>query len=528
MSEIAFEYLLAGIEAARGTILVNPTRYLNLAGTLTPKIERYRPSESRGTLAEYYRSVGVRKWSEFEAEGGLDVYALPTLLNCISNGGITAPEHPINGVIGILDLEANVANSETVTIGTHVYEFEPVATDSTNTTAAVDFDNITSPLTVDLAAVGYAAVRAAVVEFDLIRINDEIMFISDITGTTFTFIRGWSNTTIAVHAVGQAIYLSATPGAPGTDIYVGLNATLTPAVAGPALADVINDAYLARTYTAYWSAALAEVQVTSDAQVALITTAETLGGAGNAWQAATIRNLLWDFAPNMTADDLNSMSIYWGDPNVQAFVSTFCMLNDMTMSADTSGTDGVTLSVSGQGRMAAKTAPGAVPSMLNAPLLMPSAMQLWIDSGANAIGTTAITSRVVSAECTIPSGITYKWLAAGVAGSLDFQAIGRGKRHAELKLVLELPDLTQYDQWAAETSLKVKVRFNGAAINSVGGGPTINYYYVDFDIYGPFSDLAWGENEGTNRTLELTIMSEYDTTATHDWAVHVQSNMATL
>jgi hypothetical protein len=257
-----------------------------------------------------------------------------------------------------------------------------------------------------------------------------------------------------------------------------------------------------------------------------MTTAETLAGALNAWQAATIRNLIWDFAPNMTADDLNSMSIYWGDPNIQALVATYCMLDDMTMSGDASGTDGVTLSVSGQGRFMAKTPPGVVPSMLNAPLLMPSAMQLWIDTAV--IGTTAVTGRVVSAEFTVPSGISYKWLAAGVAGDLQFQLIGRGKRHAEMKLVFEVPDMVQYDQWVAGTTLKVKLRFNGAQINTSGVGLTPAYYYVDCDIYGPLSDLAWGENEGTNRTVEMTILSEYDTTFLADWAVHVQSNMATL
>lgn len=528
MAELAFEYLLAGIEAARGMLLVNPTRYLNLAGTVSPKIERYRPVESRGTLAEFYRSVAVKNWSEWEGSGGLDVYALPTLLNCIANGGITAPEYPIGGVVGILDLPANVADAETVTIGAKVYEFDVIATDSTADTAAVDFDNVTDPLTIDLAAAGYAAFRALVVNHDLLRIGTEIMYISALAGTTFTFQRGWAGTTIATHAIGQDMFVSAAAGAPGTDIYVGLNATFTPAVAGPALEDVINSVIMANNYTAYWSAALGQLQITSDVQQALMATAETLGGALNAWQAATIRNLIWDFAPNMTADDLNSMSIYWGDPNIQAFVATYCMINDLTMSADTSGTDGVTLSVSGQGRMAAKTPPGVVPAMLNAPLLMPSAMELWLDTGANAIGTTAITARVVSAEFTVPSAISYKWVAAGVAGGLDFQLIGRGKRHAELKLVFEVPDMVQYDQWVAGTTLKAKVRFNGALINTTGVGLTPAYYYVDCDIYGPFDALAWGENESTNRTIEVTILSEYDTTFLADWAIHVQSNMATL
>lgn len=335
MSELAFEYLLAALESARGTPAANPTHYLNLAGTIAPKKERYRPNESRGTLAEYYRSVDVRRWAEWEAENGLDVCTLPLILNALVKGGVTA---------GVKQ-----------------------------------------------------------------------------TGTTKTY--------------------------------------------------------------------------------------------------------LWTFAPTMNADDLKALSLWWGDPNTQVFRSAYCMPDELTITADASGTDGVTLSLSGQGQFPAKVTNPTAPSMLQAPFLMPSAMELWIDT-SSAIGTTAVEGRLVSAEVTIPSGITRKWLAAGPEGNLDFQAVGRGKRHAELKLVLELPDMTQYDLWTAETALKTRIRFNGPEIEEAD---EVSYYnFVEVDIYGPFDALDWGEHEGTNRTVELTILSEYDATAGYDWCVRVQNDRSTL
>ena len=51
--EIPFEYLLAGIESAHGTALNPPTHNLGLVGTVNPMMERYRPTEQRGKLAEY-------------------------------------------------------------------------------------------------------------------------------------------------------------------------------------------------------------------------------------------------------------------------------------------------------------------------------------------------------------------------------------------------------------------------------------------------------------------------------------------
>jgi hypothetical protein len=225
---------------------------------------------------------------------------------------------------------------------------------------------------------------------------------------------------------------------------------------------------------------------------------------------------LWTFVPTMDADDLDSLTLYWGDPNVQAFQVDYAMIDELTITADAGGTDGVMMSISGQGRFPSKTAPGAVPAMLSAPLLMPSAMQLWIDTAT--IGTTEITGRVIGAEVTIPSGVTRKWLAAGPTGDLDFVTHGRAKRHAELKLTLEVPDLTQYNQWVAATVLKTRLRLNGPVIEGS------LYHYVEFDIYGPMDGFEWGEFEGSNRTVELTILSEYDSSAGYDFAVKVQND----
>ncbi len=329
MAEIAFEYLLAGLESTRGTPPANPTHYLPLVGTLTPKKERYRPAESRGILAEYTRSADVRRWSEFEAKGGADVYVLPVLLNTLVKGAISTPTTPV----------------------------------------------------------GATAAK------------------------------------------------------------------------------------------------------------------------------------LWEFEPTMNADDLQAMTLWFGDPNVQVFRSAFCMVDELTLTGEASGTDGVTVGVKGQGRFPTKNVPSSVPAVLTAPLLVPGAMQIWVDT--TTIGTTEVLGRVVSAEATIPFGGTRKWLAAGPSGGLDFQALGRQKRHAELKLALELPDLAQYDQWEAATSLKTRIRFNGPLIE------TGFYHFVEFDIYGPFDALDLGENEGS-RTIELTILSEYDAAAGHDFCVRVQNDRSAL
>ena len=525
MAELAFERLLAGIEAPRGTPTTPPTRYLNVTGSVSPRKTRYRPNESNGTLAEYLRSQDVRRWSEFEAEGGLDVYTLPMLLNSIVKGGVAAPGHPAGGLVGVLEVEDDVVDGETVTIGSDVYQIDIINTDSTDNTAGGLWNNMTNPLIVDCT--GLAGVLT-LVEGDLLRIGTEIMKVTDVNidGVTYTFARGRCGTTPASHADVEDIYISDAPGM--LDIPIGLVTTLTAIAFATAAEEEIEaeSSHLVQVEVTTPGTGDRNLEVTVPAATALLTTAETLSGAGNAWQALTVRNLLWDFAPTMTADDLQSLTLYWGDPGVQEFQSDYCMIDEMTISSDAGSTDGVTMSFSGQGHFPAKVAPAGVPTILNSPLLMPGAMQVWVDTVT--IGTTALTARVISAEITVPSGVSRKWLAGGPGGGLDYIQVGRGKRHAELKLVLELPDMTEYDQWVNSDLLKVRVRMNGPSINSYGAVPAATYYFTEFDIYGPFETLDWGEFENTNRTVELTVLSEYDSGAGHDWAIRVQSNLQTL
>jgi hypothetical protein len=182
------------------------------------------------------------------------------------------------------------------------------------------------------------------------------------------------------------------------------------------------------------------------------------------------------------------------------------------------------MSATGQSRYPSTIAAPALPSQLVPPLFAPSDMELWLDT-SSAIGTTAITGRFISCELTIPTGVTYKWFASGPAGGLNFQAVGREKSHPEMKFVFEFNDLNQYNLYnnnSGDTVVKSRVQFNGPIIE------TTNRHYVQCDVYGPFDALAWGENAGSNRTLELTIMGEYDATLGSDLRVVVQNNSGTL
>lgn len=339
-AEIPFEYLAMALESTRGTAVTPPTHYLPLVGTIKPIREKYRPAESRGTLAEWYRSKTVRTNAEWEGEGGADPNYAPLLFNLFSKANST-PTTPTSGIL----------------------------------------------------------------------------------------------------------------------------------------------------------------------------------------------TRLWTFTPTMTSDDLKSATMYWGDPNVQIFQSAYCMGDELTVSADASGTDAVTWAANGVGKFPARVASPTLPAQSIGDLLMPGAMQLWMDT-SSAIGTTEVTGRFISTDWTIPTGNVYKYYAGGPAGGLGFTKTGRAPRHAEATITVELNTDSiaagkEYLTWEADTVAKMRIRLNGGAIETVAG-PITYYSYIQLDIYGALDALEWGDVEGANRTMTFTVQSEYDSTLGADWSLSAQNTRTTL
>lgn len=190
---------------------------------------------------------------------------------------------------GLLRIAASVIAAETVTIGGDVYRVAAVATDSTKTLGSelVATDSNNSPrATIAMAAHG---LRAG----DLIRSQNEIMLVLQALGPNSLMVqRAACGSSIATHAATQAIYTEAVPG--GGGIAIGLNATLTPTAATPALVWAINNLGQERVI-AYQIDVNTIVIASADkrggtpqASLSAIATTETLTGVGNAWDAATL------------------------------------------------------------------------------------------------------------------------------------------------------------------------------------------------------------------------------------------------
>lgn len=229
--------------------------------------------------------------------------------------------------------------------------------------------------------------------------------------------------------------------------------------------------------------------------------------------------------PSGPTDVIKTATLSWGDPNVQIWQSKHAVLNELTISADASGTDGTTLSVSGFAEPPVEVADPTYPAIVVGSLLIPGRMQIYIDT-ASAIGTTVLAAgTLVSAEFTLNNNIEPKHAATGPTGSVTYARFSRGRPDASTTFQLEVFDTTQMDLALAATHVKVRIRVNGDLIESV----TPDYYeYVSWDMYGKLKFDGWGTTAGSNRTANFRIDTIVDSTLGADFQVQVQNQSATV
>lgn len=188
-----------------------------------------------------------------------------------------------------LRIAANVASGETVVIGGDTYRVVTAATDSTKNTGS----ELATTSQVNNPQAKIAMTAHGLRGGDIIRIENEIMVVLQaLNANEILLQRACCGTSIATHAAALDIFTEASPGSGG--IAIGLNATLTPTAATPALVWAINNKGKEKV-VAYQHDVNTIVVASADRaggtpvpSLAATATTETLGGGGNAWDAATL------------------------------------------------------------------------------------------------------------------------------------------------------------------------------------------------------------------------------------------------
>lgn len=216
------------------------------------------------------------------------VTALPNGLSV--GGGVVGAGPPMQNTLRVA---ANVAESETVVIGTDTWEVSLLNDDTTDNTANGDFNNTRNPLIINRFAFRYPGTNRA--PGNLIRIENEIMEVVAYyaTGDQAHLKRGVSGTTNAAHADALDIFEDANVVTAGRKA-TGLNATLTPTAFLDALVADINNRGTEPVKATKVSANEMFIESADRpggspaGSTSALATTETLGGANNVWAAATM------------------------------------------------------------------------------------------------------------------------------------------------------------------------------------------------------------------------------------------------
>ena len=187
-----------------------------------------------------------------------------------------------------LQAGADVVDGDTVTIGSTIFEFDVIATDTGVNTASGELNNVTDPVNVTIAAHGLSVGA-------MLRVESEFMVVTNIvSANVVTVSRGISGSTIAAHADALDIFSGAV--APANVIVGVLGGALTNADWTDALIADVNDAVRSSENVLAVDIAAGEVLIlAADApggtpQVGAISlaTTETFTNATNEWGAATM------------------------------------------------------------------------------------------------------------------------------------------------------------------------------------------------------------------------------------------------
>lgn len=228
--------------------------------------------------------------------------------------------------------------------------------------------------------------------------------------------------------------------------------------------------------------------------------------------------------PGMTSDPAKSATFWSGDPNVQVWRAPYHMLDSYTVTFDASSDEAVQFSAETIGQPWEEVSDPTLPTQTDMLPAYGIDANLWIDT-SSAVGTTAITGRLVSGEARIVRSRSRKRHARGAGATRTFDTTGIGRDHAELDLTFELYDLAQTDLFVDETDSKVRLRLNGGLLEGS------LYAFWELELYGKLQNLAFDTFMDTNRTVTFTIMSTYNSharTAGFDWCTRIQNNSGTV
>ena len=215
------------------------------AGAFTVRYVVITPTIKLGQIAAGFLAASADGRAKiaasfFDAATALDKFAAGAIADSLLASKLVKDPGALAN--SVLRMSGVYVDGDTFTIGTDVFEIDPIATDSTDDTAGGFWNVVTSPLTVAMPAASYAVLGVggtdALTVGELVYINTEYLRVTAIVGNDVTFRRGAGGSAIAAHVNATNIMVSAVRTAV---LPVGVQADFAVATVTPILAATINE-----------------------------------------------------------------------------------------------------------------------------------------------------------------------------------------------------------------------------------------------------------------------------------------------
>ena len=229
--------------------------------------------------------------------------------------------------------------------------------------------------------------------------------------------------------------------------------------------------------------------------------------------------------PTTSPNTIKTYTLEGGD-NQLAQESDYCFVESFKISGNAG--EGVMMEATWRGRDVVDT---TFTGALTAPTLIPGdhivfgGSNLYIDAVGGTIGTTEITSTLLSFELDVTTGLKAKFTNLGK--DFDFVYFDRGSFGATLKLVYEHNTAAdgQRDLYEVATPRQIRLKFTGPALGTPGS--TYTTLGLEIDAAGVYTAMPFGDVDG-NATVEAEMQIGYDLTAALGLTIRVINELSAI
>lgn len=168
----------------------------------------------------------------------------------------------------------------------------------------------------------------------------------------------------------------------------------------------------------------------------------------------------------------------------------------------------------------------SVPTLIAADNIVFGGSNLYIDAVGGTIGSTEITSTLLSFELDVTTGLKAKY--TNLAKEFDYVYFDKGSFSATLKLVYENDSngVAQRDLFEAATPRLLRLRFQGAAVSDNTGATYDNLTFI-INAAGVYTAMPMGDVDG-NSTIEAEMQIGHDLTASQGLDFVVVNELSAL